>query len=359
MVEYGVFLPVGNNGWILSKTSPQYMPTFDLNKTITQKAEEYGFGFVLAMLKYRGFGGETMHWDFTIDPFTLMAGLAPVTSRIKLFATISPLTYNPIVAAKMASTLDDISGGRFGLNLIAGWNRSEYEQLGAWPGDEYYGYRYDVLSEFAEIMQIAWRDGVVTYHGEHFNVEDAEVLPKPKGKIEIVSAGASPRGKRFVAEHADYHFGAGNDPEKVTASYTQLMEAAAKTGRYPKSFASSFLVIGDTDEDAQERVNSYRAGVDHGAVEGMRREYANDTSTAGSSAAVGQRRAEDPDNPFYGGGRPVIGSAQTIAHHLNALAATEGTAGIMLTFDDFIEGIDRFAAEVMPLLDHVTAPRIA
>jgi pyrimidine oxygenase len=353
MVSYGVFLPVGNNGWILSETSPQYMPTFDLNRQIVQKAEHYGFGFALAMLKYRGFGGVTQHWDYTIDPFTLMAALAPVTERIKLYATISPLTYHPVVAAKMAAMVDDVSHGRFGLNLIAGWNRSEYAQMGAWPGDDYYGYRYDYLSEFTHIMKTAWADGRVTFDGKYFQVEDCEVLPKPTGHIDIVSAGSSPRGRRYIAEYADFHFGAGNNPQMVSDSHTALLEESAKTGRNPQSFAGSLLVIGDTDADAARKVEHYRKGVDAAAVAGMRAEYAKDTSTDGSSARVAASHSAPTPSPFYGGGNPVAGSPQTVANHLNALAAVGGTAGIMLTFDDFLEGIDRFGTEVMPLLDHV------
>lgn len=57
-MEFGVFLPIANNGWIISKASPQYMPTFELNRHVTMKAEEVGFDFALSMVKYRGYGGD-------------------------------------------------------------------------------------------------------------------------------------------------------------------------------------------------------------------------------------------------------------------------------------------------------------
>lgn len=66
-MQIGVFIPIGNNGWLISKNSPQYKPTFDLNKQIVQKAEEYGFDFALSMIKLRGFGGETEHWDHAME----------------------------------------------------------------------------------------------------------------------------------------------------------------------------------------------------------------------------------------------------------------------------------------------------
>jgi pyrimidine oxygenase len=353
MVSYGVFLPVGNNGWILSTTSPQYEPTFELQRTIVERAEHHGLDFALAMLKYRGFGGETQHWNHTIDPLTLMAALAPITSRIKLYATVSPLSYNPIVVAKMAQLIDEISHGRFGINLVAGWNRSEYAQMGAWRGDDYYGYRYDYLTEFTRILLTAWETGRVTYHGEYFDLDDCEVLPKPTGHIDLISAGSSPRGRRFVAEFADYHFGSGQDAAEVAASNAHLRAESESLGRTPGSFATTLVVLGDTDADAARKVELYTRGVDRGAVAGLVREYSNDTSTDGSSAMVAESHRADV-SPFYGG-RALIGSPQTVADHLNAIAAVPGTVGTMLTFDDFVEGIDRFGTEVMPLLDHLPA----
>lgn len=79
-MKIGVFVPIGNNGWLISTHAPQYMPTFELNKAIVQKAEQQQFDFALSMIKLRGFGGKTEFWDHNLESFTLMAGLAAVTS---------------------------------------------------------------------------------------------------------------------------------------------------------------------------------------------------------------------------------------------------------------------------------------
>ena len=94
-MDVGVFIPIGNNGWLISKTSPQYKPTFDLNKEIVQKAEHYDLDFALSMIKLRGFGGQTEFWDYNLESFTLMAGLAAVTKKIKLYATAATLGVLP------------------------------------------------------------------------------------------------------------------------------------------------------------------------------------------------------------------------------------------------------------------------
>jgi pyrimidine oxygenase len=353
VVDFGVFLPIGNNGWILSENSPQYRPTFDLNRQITQRAEEFGFGFVLSMVKFRGNGGITKHWDYCLDSFALMTGLAAVTSKIKLYASCSPITMHPALVARMAATAQDVSDGRFGINIVAGWNKNEYAQMGMWPGAEFYSYRYDYASEYVHIMRELWETGSCTFHGKYFDVDDCMCLPMPPSPIEIVSAGFSPRGKQFIAEYADFHFGAGQNVEQALASNKLLFSEAAKTGRKVGAFATASLVIADTDEEAQARVMHYAAGADIEAIDYVTAQYALDTAKDGSSASIvaNSTKTDGPRSAYYGGNWPVAGSPETIARHIDALSSAPGTVGIMLTFDDFIDGLERFGTEVMPLLE--------
>jgi pyrimidine oxygenase len=115
------------------------MPTFDLNKEIVQKAEKYGFDFALSMIKVRGYGGVTKHWDYNLESFTLMACLAAVTKKIKLFASTPILLSPPAIVARMGVTIDSIAPGRFGINIVTGWQTAEYDQMGMWPGSDYFG----------------------------------------------------------------------------------------------------------------------------------------------------------------------------------------------------------------------------
>ena len=117
MIKMGVFIPIGSRGWIMSTTSPMTYPTFDLNKTIVQRAEHYGLDFVLSMVKLRGYNGPSEFWQHNLEPFTMMAGIAAVTSKIKMYASIALLTLPPALAARMVSTIDSIAPGRFGVNI--------------------------------------------------------------------------------------------------------------------------------------------------------------------------------------------------------------------------------------------------
>src|ERR1700709_1733205 len=91
-MQVGVFIPIGNNGWLISTTSPQYKPSYDLNKAIVDKAEQFGFDFALSMIKLHGFGGPSEYWDYNLESFTLMAGLAAATRPIHLLPTCAVIT---------------------------------------------------------------------------------------------------------------------------------------------------------------------------------------------------------------------------------------------------------------------------
>jgi pyrimidine oxygenase len=347
-MEFGVFIPIANDGWIMSETSPKYMPTFELNRQIVQKAEKYGFGFALSMIKLRGYGGKTEHWDYALESFTLMSGIAAVTDRIKLYATVATLTLPPAIVARMAVTIDDIAPGRFGINIVSGWNQSEYSQMGIWPGDDFYDYRYDYSTEYVTVIKELWESGRSDFKGKYFRMEDCVVKPRPRGKIEIVSAGASPRGQRFTAELCDYNFTGATDPgpEGIRKTNAALAEAAAATGREVHNYFSQMIIMDDTDELAQARVDRYNAGVDVEAKNFAKGQAAKDVKSQGTAArqvAAAGKAVQD---------RALVGSPRTVANYLNSLAEADPDVSIMLTFDDFLEGIERFGTEVIPLLDH-------
>src|ERR1700753_2060400 len=171
-MKIGLFVPIGNNGWIISTTSPQYKPSFGFEKEVVTKAEGYGFDFALSMIKYHGFGGPSEFWDYNLESFTLMAALAAVTERIELFASTAVLTLPPAVVARMAVTIDSISGGRFGINIVSGWQKREYEAMGLWPGIAHFQRRYEYCAEYVRIMRELWETGRSDFKGAFFQMDD-------------------------------------------------------------------------------------------------------------------------------------------------------------------------------------------
>ena len=344
-MDFGLFLPIANNGWITSTTSPQYLPTFELNKQIVQNAEKYGFKFALSMIKLRGYGGLTEHWDYALESFSLMAGLAAVTDDMMLYASVATPPLHPALVARMAVTIDSIAPGRFGINIVAGWNKSEYQQMGLWPGDEFYDFRYDYAAEYVTVMKELWETGVSDFRGKFFTLEDCHCKPMPTAKIPIVSAGASARGRRFTAEHCDYNFnGSISGPEGVAEVNRALQEEADRTGRAISSYLSYMVILGETDRDAQRKVDLYNAGLDTEAIAYMQSQAALDTKSTGTSARMMNRQPKAVSDTA------IVGSPATVAERFAELGAVAGTAGFMLNFDDFTEGVEVFGSEVMPLL---------
>ncbi|ENS5343498.1 LLM class flavin-dependent oxidoreductase, partial [Shigella sonnei] len=76
-----------------------------------------------------------------------------------IYATAATLTLPPAIVARMAATIDSISGGRFGVNLVTGWQKPVYEQMGIWPGDDYFSRRYDYLTEYVQVLRDLWGTG--------------------------------------------------------------------------------------------------------------------------------------------------------------------------------------------------------
>lgn len=129
------------------------LPSFALSKVVVRKAEGFGFDFALSMVKLDGFGGTTAFRDHGLESFALMAALATVTTRIRLFASTAVLTLPPAMVARMTATIDDVSGGRFGVNIVSGWHKIEYSQMGLWRGDQHFGRRHDYSTDYVRILR--------------------------------------------------------------------------------------------------------------------------------------------------------------------------------------------------------------
>lgn len=348
-MEIGVFLPIGNNGWLISENAPQYLPSFDLNKDIALKAEKYGLDFILTMIKLRGFGGKTEFWEHNMDSFTLMAGLAAVTERIKIYATAATLTLPPAIVARMAATIDSISHGRFGVNLVTGWQKAEYDQMGLWPGEEHYSRRYDMLSEYAQILRELWQTGRSDFKGEYFEMTDCRVSPRPQADIKVICAGSSDEGLAFSAQYADYAFCFGkgvNTPTAFSPVNDRLSAATAKTGRSVETFVLMMIIADETDEAARAKWDHYRAGVDHEAIAWLGVQSAANNV----SATTNTRQMSDLTSAVNINMGTLVGSYAKVAEMLDEVAAVPGTGGVLLTFDDFVEGVEAFGTRIQPLM---------
>lgn len=350
-MDLGVFMPTGQRGYILSTAAPLNEPSWDLNRHVLQAAERYGFGFALSMVKYRGFGGPSGFWDAALEPFTLISALAAVTSRIRLISTAASLAMPPAVVARMAATMDQVAPGRIGINVITGWARAEYEQMGLWPGAVHYARRYDHLAEYVQVMRALWAEGRCDLDGEFFRMLDCVLEPRPAHPVPIVVAGSSDKGLDFAARHADYNFCAApdavNDPDSCAVPVRRLAEAALRHGRAVKALLWVTVVTDATDAGAAAKWADYTRGIDLVAIGNRVGEAAADAANTDRASTAFQHRGAEVA-PVRG--CKFVGSHASVAAMLDRLAAIPGLAGVMLAFDDYRAGIEEFGERVMPLM---------
>ena len=348
-MQVGVFIPIANNGWLISRTSPQYLPSFDLNKRITLAAERHGLDFVLSMIKLRGFGGESQFWEHALESFTLMAGLAAVTERIKIYATVPTLIINPAYAARMCNTIDSISHGRFGLNLVTGWQPPEYSQMGLWPGDDHFRNRYRMLDEYARVLRELWATGRSDFRGDYYQMEDCRVTPRPEGEMKIICAGSSDEGLAFSAKWADYAFCLGkgvNTPTAFAANNQRLARHTAATGRDVAMFVLVMVIADETDEGAMAKWRRYNDGVDLDAIAWLADQGARDTHNRDTNV----RQLSAPEGAVNINMGTLVGSYGSVARMLDEMAEVPGSGGVLLTFDEFEEGVEAFGTHIQPLM---------
>lgn len=336
-VDLGVFLPVANNGWIISKNSPQFLPTFALNRDVSMLAERIGFDYVFSMAKWRGFGGATNFWRHSIESTMLMAGLAGYVPRLRLIASVAPALIHPAVFAKMAATMDDITGGRLGINIVSAGNPGEYMQMGLYP-ENFESFRYDFTEEWLEIVKRLWTEDSVSYDGRYFQLKDCESFPKPlQATVPIVCATSSERGYRFVAERCTDGFFGGGNLEAQRARSRRIKEVGEEYGRPIRTHTQCMLILGESDAAAQRMYDHYLEGADREAMAQI------------FKTGAGERYDAKDTRLFYGGA-PVVAGPERAADAIEQIAADGLIDGILFCFPDFIEGLTLFGESVMPIL---------
>lgn len=348
-VDFGVFMPVTNNGWIISKNSPQFLPSYDHNLEIGRLAEKIGFSYLFSMAKWRGFGGEVEFWKYSVESMILMTGLAAAVPSMRLISSIAPALMHPAVFAKMAATMDDVAKGRMGINIVSAGNKGEYTQMDLYP-ENFEDYRYDYNDEWVTIVKRLWSEEATTFKGKYFTLDDCISYPKPIAKgMPITCATSSERGFRFVAEHCtDGLFGGLNVPQQIGMS-RRMKEIAGEFDRHVRTHTLVLLIQGDSDDDAEKILRHYEAGADKEAIENIYRLRARGKSKDARPDSY-QNRFESNDNRLFYAGVPYVGGPERVADHIEKLAIDGDLDGFLFIFPDFVPGLQRFSEQVMPIL---------
>ena len=208
---------------------------------IARAAEEVGFDSIWLgdHLLYRDDRGERGPWDV----WTQLAALAALTERVRLGPLVAATAFHPPgILARMAASLDEVSGGRLVLGLGSGWNEVEFRAFGL-PFDHR-------VSRFAEAFEIVRRlvaGEHVTFGGRYFDVADAVVLPQPARRIPLMLGANGPRMLSIALPHVEiwntWYTHYGNTVDGFAEHNAYVTGEAARAGRDPATLERSACVL--------------------------------------------------------------------------------------------------------------------
>jgi F420-dependent oxidoreductase-like protein len=232
-------------------TEPQLGMTYDQIVDLAQLAERLGLDGFSRSDHYGFLDMEPAH---ATDAFATLGGLARETERIQLCVLVSPITFrHPAVLAKMAATIDEMSGGRLALGIGTGWMEQEHQAYGI----DFYDVngRFERLEEALAYLHHAFGRRSGGFDGDHYRFHAQEVLPAPTGPLPIIVGGSGERRTpRLAGTYAD-EFNLGiRPPDAMRLRIDRAREAASTAGRDPDSLRISVMtgaIVGSTESSFQ------------------------------------------------------------------------------------------------------------
>jgi alkanesulfonate monooxygenase SsuD/methylene tetrahydromethanopterin reductase-like flavin-dependent oxidoreductase (luciferase family) len=350
-LKLGLFGINCNNGCAMTTVDEALQLTWDSTKEIAQTADRAGFEALVPVARWKGLGGENNFNGRNFETYTWAAGLAEATDHITLVTTSHVQTIHPIMAAKQAATIDHISGGRYCMNIVTGWFHPELEMFGARFME--HDSRYDYATEWWEVVKRLWiEEEEFSFEGEFFKIDGGFAMPKPiqKPRPPAINAGGSKKGREFIAAQADVGFVVltdHNDLEVTRKVIDEQRAMAAEHGREIQVWTHGYVVQRDSEQEAQDYLDYFAN--QHG------NEEAGETAARflGLNSEIMSPEAWETFKLHLKagyGGYGMVGTADQVAEKLAGLSEI-GIDGVALHWVDYIDGLRRFNADVLPSLE--------
>jgi FMNH2-dependent dimethyl sulfone monooxygenase len=341
-MKYGFWLPIFG-GWLRNVEDEHMPPTFDYAKTVIQSAEKWGYDTTLiAELYLNDIKGPEQD---SLEAWTTAAALAAVTEKMEIMAAVRPGFHNPAVTAKMAANIDHISNGRFTLNVVSAWWAEEARQYSGifTEHDE----RYDRTKEFVDVLKGLWTEETFSYNGKYYQVQNAKLAPKPVQRPNpiLYAGGESEKGKQVISDFSDAYVMHGGTPEEVAVKINDMKERRQAADKEPfRTFGmAAYVICRDTKEEAEEEL---RRITDVKATSG----YAGYQDFVSKSQLEQQVKLYDYSVSNRGLRPNLIGTPDEIADRI-LMFEEAGVDLLLLQFSPQLEEMERFAKQVMPLVE--------
>lgn len=349
-LKLGFFSPNCSSGMAVTKVDERWVNSWENNIELAKLADGAGIEFLLPIARWIGYGGETDFHGSVLETLTWATGLLAHTSHVNIFATVHTAFIHPVVAAKQLATADQLGRGRLGLNVVAGWNKPEYDAFGI-DLPEAHTDRYALAQEWFDVVQAIWNhDGPQDWAGQFFNLKGVYGYPRPfDGNPPIMNAAGSAEGRQFATRNADFLFCISVDPDESRQEVIDIKETAAKQGRDTGVFTLTHVVCRPNKKEAEEYLEHYaNECADWDAVDNLMRLQGMHAQSFPAEALEMLRGRFAAGHGTY----PLVGDPDTVASEL-ARFADAGFAGVTLSFVDYVKEFPYFRDEVLPRLEEM------
>jgi alkanesulfonate monooxygenase SsuD/methylene tetrahydromethanopterin reductase-like flavin-dependent oxidoreductase (luciferase family) len=354
-LKIGVFGANCSSGRSATKVPERWSASWADCLALARLAEERGIDFVLPIGRWKGYGGDTDFHGATLETVTWAAGLLASTERITVFGTVHAPLFNPLIAAKMFVTADHIGEGRFGLNIVAGWNEGEFEMFGVKQRE--HDARYAFAQDWIDAVKRAWSEpGTFEVDSEFLKLKSVRAFPKPYGGTRpiIMNAGSSGVGQEFALRNCDAFFTTTGAARISLAGAAQRVEEvkgkARAIGRDIEVFTVGQVICRPTQAEADAYYqHALIDNADWGAVDGMLA-LRNITPHTVSAEEFAARRRYFAANAI--GGYPFVGTPDRVAEELASISRA-GMRGIAVSFINYLNETPYFCDEVLPRLERL------
>ncbi|MGB6534650.1 MAG: LLM class flavin-dependent oxidoreductase [Xanthobacteraceae bacterium] len=351
-LQIGLFGPNCSSGRAVTLVPERWSGNWADNRRLAQMSDAAGIDFLLPIGRWKGYGGDTDYQGTTLETLTWATGLLALTKRITVFGTVHAPIFNPVVAAKEMVTADHIGEGRFGLNIVVGWNEGEFDMFGVAQRD--HEHRYDYAQEWIDVIKMIWSDREdFDFDGKYLHMKGIRGKPKPHGGTRpvIMNAGASPTGQAFAVRNCDAFF--------LQASRTSLEETAGRVRRAKEAARAQNREIGcytvgvvtcrPTRKEAEEYFHySIVERADWNAVDSILAMKNISPQTVPMEEFLKQRSGYAQGM----GGLPVVGDPDHVAAQLADLSKA-GLTGIGISLVNYLDELPYFVDEVCGRLERM------
>jgi FMNH2-dependent dimethyl sulfone monooxygenase len=330
-------------GWLRNVPDEGMDATWSYVRRLAERSEQLGYDLTLiAELFLNDIKGIDAP---SLDAWTTAAALAAVTERLELMIAVRPTFHQPAVLAKQAANIDRISGGRVSLNVVSSWWRDEARRYGV-QFDEH-DERYARTAEWLAIVDGVWREPSFSFAGKFYRIEETIAEPKPlrRPRPPIYAGGESEAAKSLIARTCDAYVMHGDPPERIAGRIADLRKRRDATGLAPMHFGmAAYTIVRSTEREARrelERITNVAPGSPG---------YGNYSEWIANTKLEQRVSLEDYSVSNRGLRAGLVGTPDQIAQRVRELERA-GVGLLLLQCSPQVEEMERFAAEVMPLVD--------